>query len=146
MGVAADFYTLFSGKDLFTGEHVPFGWAVLGIIPGVSEARKGANAVGAVADAAKKVHGNSKASTIEQHLYMIQDADGNIKKIGVSGQKLNQNGTSPRANSQLKSGDSATILESSIPGRANALQKEGQAVEGLRKAGHELPDQIRPKI
>jgi uncharacterized protein RhaS with RHS repeats len=55
VGVAADFYTLFSGKDLFTGEHVPFGWAVLGIIPGVSEARKGANAVGAVADVAKEI-------------------------------------------------------------------------------------------
>ncbi|WMS86694.1 RHS repeat-associated core domain-containing protein [Pleionea litopenaei] len=93
-----------------------------------------------------KIHGNSKASTKEQHLYMIQDADGNIKKIGVSGQKLNKNGTSPRANSQLKDGDSATVLESGIPGRANVLQKEGQAVEGLRKAGHELPDQKRPKI
>ncbi len=28
-------------------------------------------------------------STKEQHLYMIGDADGNIKKIGVSGQPLN---------------------------------------------------------
>ena len=46
-------------------------------------------------DGAKKTHGNSKASTKEQHLYMINDADGNIKKIGVSGQKHNKNGTSP---------------------------------------------------
>jgi RHS repeat-associated protein len=58
VGVAADFYTLFSGKDLFTGEHVPFGWAVLGIIPGVSELRKGANAVGAVADVAGTLRGS----------------------------------------------------------------------------------------
>ncbi|WP_150138804.1 polymorphic toxin-type HINT domain-containing protein [Candidatus Enterovibrio escicola] len=93
-----------------------------------------------------KVNGNSLASTKEQHLYMIQDTDGNIKKIGVSGQPLNKNGSSPRANSQLKQGDTATVLESGIPGRANVLQKEGQVVEGLRKAGNELPDNKRPKI
>jgi len=77
---------------------------------------------------------------------MIQDADGNIKKIGVSGQKLNKNGTSRRANSQLQGGDKATVLEDGIPGRAAVLQKEGQTVEGLKKAGHELPDNKRPKI
>jgi RHS repeat-associated protein len=93
-----------------------------------------------------KVNGNSLASTKEQHLYMIQDADGNIKKIGVSGQPLNKNGSSPRANSQLKQGDTATVLESGIPGRANVLQKEGQVVEGLRKAGERLPDNKRPKV
>ena len=93
----------------------------------------------------KKVHGNSKASMKEQHLYMIEGADGTIKKIGVSGQKLNKNGSSPRANSQLKDGDKATVLESGIPGRSNVLQKEAQSVEGLRKAGHELPKQKRPK-
>ncbi|MBL1293286.1 MAG: hypothetical protein COB61_005375 [Thiotrichales bacterium] len=77
---------------------------------------------------------------------MIEDTDGNIKKIGVSGQSLNKNGTSPRANSQLKDGDKATVLESDIPGRAEVLKKEGQAVEGLKKVGHELPDNKRPKI
>ncbi|WP_179959216.1 polymorphic toxin-type HINT domain-containing protein [Pseudoalteromonas rhizosphaerae] len=48
---------------------------------------------------AKPVNGNSAASTKEQHFYMIQDADGNIKKVGVSGQPLNENASSPRANS-----------------------------------------------
>nr|WP_256096858.1 RHS repeat-associated core domain-containing protein [Pseudoalteromonas luteoviolacea] len=92
------------------------------------------------------IHGNSKSSLKEQHLYLIEDVDGNIKKIGISGQPLNKNGSSPRANTQLTEGDTAVILESGIPGRATALQKEGQVVEGLRKAGYELPDQKRPKI
>ena len=96
--------------------------------------------------AAKKINGNSKASMNKQHLYMIQDRDGNIKKIGVSGQPLNANGSSRRANSQLKNGDKATVLEGGINGRAAVLQKEGQLVEGLRRAGHELPDNKRPKI
>ena len=99
-----------------------------------------------VCKGAKKLNGNSKASMKDQHLYMIEDVDGNIKKIGVSGQKLNKNGSSPRANSQLQSGDTATVLESGIPGRATVLQKEGQVVEGLRKAGERLPDNQRPKI
>jgi len=94
----------------------------------------------------KNTHGNSKASTKKQHLYMLEDTDGNIKKVGVSGQKLNKNGTSGRANSQLKDGDKATVLESDTPGRAAVLQKEGQVVEGLRKAGNSLPDNKRPKI
>ena len=67
-------------------------------------------------------------------------------RTGVSGQKLNKNGSSPRANSQLQSGDTPTVLESGIPGRATVLQKEGQVVEGLRKAGERLPDNQRPKI
>ncbi len=67
------------------------------------------------------------------------------KKIGVSGQKLNKNGSSPRANAQLNKGDKATVLESGIPGRSSVLQKEGQAVEGLKKTGHKLPDNKRPK-
>lgn len=94
----------------------------------------------------KQLNGNSKASTKKQHLYMIQDKDANIKKIGVSGQPLNKNGTSGRANSQLKEGDVPTILEKNIDGRAKVLQKEGQAVEGLKKSGHELIDNKRPKI
>lgn len=100
----------------------------------------------------KKVNGNSKQSTNKQHLYMIQDEKGNIKKVGVSGQPLNKNGTSPRANRQLKQGDKPTVLEKEIDGKGSqtarqvVLQKEGQVVEGLKKAGEKLPDQKRPKI
>jgi uncharacterized Zn ribbon protein len=91
-------------------------------------------------------HGNSKASMKEQHMYMIQDSDGNIKKIGISGQPLNKNGTSGRANSQAKGDDVTTVLEKGIKGRSEALIKEGQTVEGLKKAEHRLPEQKRPKI
>ncbi len=112
--------------------------------PGTSKITKSVNK--ADKKTTKTTHGNSKTSTKQQHLYMIEDVDGNIKKVGVSGQKLNNNGTSPRANSQLKGGDKATVLESGIPGRTTVLQKEGQIVEGLKKAGHELPDNKRPKI
>ena len=95
---------------------------------------------------AKPVHGNSAASTKEQHMYMIQDAEGNIKKIGISGQNLNKNGTSPRANSQLEEGDIPTVLETGISDRAAGLVKEAQTVEGLKIAGERLPNQKRPKI
>ena len=128
------------------GEKLNVGAAVSEAASGMFNPAKTVKKLEKISSATKKIHGNSKASTKEQHLYMIHDADGNIKKIGISGQKLNKNGTSPRANSQLKDGDTATVLESEMPGRANALQKEGQVVEGLRKAGLELPDQIRPKI
>ena len=79
-------------------------------------------------------------------MYMIQDSSGNIKEIGISGQPLNKNGSSPRANQQLEKGDTATVLESGIQGRAAALEKEAQTVEGLKNAGERLPDQKRPQI
>jgi RHS repeat-associated protein len=84
VGVAADFYTLFSGKDLFTGEHVPFGWAVLGIIPGVSEARKGANAVGAVADVAKRVPNPFGKNGGLAHQSMVSDIVSDIESRGLT--------------------------------------------------------------
>ena len=52
-------------------------------------------------DVPKKVNGNSKQSTKAQHGYEIVDTKtGKVSKTGVSGSKLNQNGTSSRANSQ----------------------------------------------
>ncbi len=114
-------------------------------VPGVAGATISTVRQGGKAGA-KVVHGNSRASMKEQHLYMIQDADGNIKKVGVSGQPLNKDGSSPRANRQLQDGDTATVLESGIDGREAVLQKEGQIVEGLRRVGEELPDNKRPKI
>jgi uncharacterized protein RhaS with RHS repeats len=116
LGVAADFYTLFSGKDLFTGEHVPFGWAVLGIIPGVSELRKGANAVGAVADVAKRVDyssiknpsniGPGKDFTLRQKqeaLELNKAVNGGVVKSDASGTTLvkpqkSQSGVTPATN------------------------------------------------
>ena len=49
-----------------------------------------------------KVHGNSKLSAKPQHGYEIYNTEtGDVVKTGISGQKLNLNGTSPRANSQV---------------------------------------------
>ena len=46
-------------------------------------------------------HGNSKTSTKAQHGYEIYDTrEGEVCKTGISGCKLNKDGTSPRANSQ----------------------------------------------
>ncbi|MDZ4153171.1 pre-toxin TG domain-containing protein, partial [Methylicorpusculum sp.] len=50
-GVALDFGTLVTGRDVITGESVPRIWAVAGIIPGVSELRKAGNALDGVVDA-----------------------------------------------------------------------------------------------
>ena len=49
------------------------------------------------------VHGNSNASTKAQHGYNIEDTHNNnaVVKPGVSGQTLNKNGSSPRANQQV---------------------------------------------
>jgi hypothetical protein len=46
-------------------------------------------------------HGNSATSTKPQHGYEIVDQAGDVKKVGVSGQPLNQSGTSPRATPQV---------------------------------------------
>ncbi|PEY99128.1 hypothetical protein CN326_23445 [Bacillus sp. AFS018417] len=45
---------------------------------------------------------NSKASKKRQHGYEIYDRySGDVVKVGISGKKLNKNGTSPRANQQV---------------------------------------------
>ncbi len=46
-------------------------------------------------------HGNSILSTNLNHVYVIVDQNGNMVKVGISGQPLNKNGTSPRANPQV---------------------------------------------
>ena len=47
-------------------------------------------------------HGNSKQSQQLQHGYEIYETNtGDVVKTGISGQPLNKNGTSPRANRQV---------------------------------------------
>ena len=47
-------------------------------------------------------HGNSNASTKPQHGYEIYDKEsGDVVKTGISGQELNKDGSSPRANQQV---------------------------------------------
>jgi hypothetical protein len=98
-------------------------------------------------------HGNSKASTRPQHGYEIYELDsGNVVKTGISGQPLNQNGTSPRANQQVNAfnrdaGETvygARVVVSNMPDRVTALQWERNNARQLWRNGntmerHKLP-------
>jgi RHS repeat-associated protein len=102
----------------------------------------------------KGVHGNSRASTKSQHRYEIRDkTTGDVKKTGISGQELNKDGSSPRANSQVNAINKAegankveaSVKETNIPGREAALKSEQQATNQLKADGHSLERQCRPK-
>jgi hypothetical protein len=89
-----------------------------------------------------QIHGNSAAHTGAQHGYgifdhLLQD----YYKFGISGQKLNKDGTSPRANKQAnnlnKSASgrySARVLKKNLPGRKKALNWEYGKVNGYKKS------------
>ncbi len=76
-----------------------------------------------------KPHGNSKNSPNKNHVYVIVNEKGDMLKVGVSGQTLNKNGTSPRANPQVsklnKNGlnTHAVIIETDLT-RTEALALE----------------------
>lgn len=100
-----------------------------------------------------EVHGNSIQSTAEQHRYeIVQNDSGDVVKTGISGQDLNANGTSPRANSQVNRLNaaegagkySANIKEKNIPGRAAGLASEKSATNKLAEDKNSLRLQRRP--
>ncbi|MEO1323889.1 MAG: RHS repeat-associated core domain-containing protein [Pseudomonadota bacterium] len=100
------------------------------------------------------IHGNSAASMKPQHRYEIYDTKtGDVKKTGISGAPLNQNGTSPRANSQVnrlnRADDGTTVaarvVETDIPGRRAALDAERAATNELSRQGNSLELQRRPQ-
>ena len=95
------------------------------------------NKVEDAATATKAVHGNSKASTKAQHVYIIRDKKtGEVVKVGISGGPKTHNGTrSSRATSQVNKWNKeagyeryeAEIIEDIPAGpnaRDNALTKE----------------------
>ncbi len=94
-------------------------------------------------------HGNSKKSKKKQHVYEILDSEKNDEtaKFGISGQKLNKNGTSPRANSQVNKWNLingfirffARILKKDIEGRKKALEIEEEYVREFKKEKGRLP-------
>ena len=105
-----------------------------------------------------KVHGNSKLSTKEQHGYKIYDrempvagGDG-VAKVGISGQPLNKNGTSPRANSQVNQWNRAcgsdryyaVIADEYLPNRQAALNWEMQTAATMRGMGYKMHMHVRP--
>lgn len=100
-----------------TGGLVLDGLAI--IIPGLPggagsaiKAERGAEKVKDAVDAAKKVHGNSKLSTIAQHSYDIIDTKENkIVKIGVSGGKIRKDDKSVRAEIQVRKWNEAVDEE-----------------------------------
>ena len=98
-----------------------------------------------------QAHGNSKASTRPQHGYAIYDANGNVMKYGISGQPLNKNGTSPRANKQVNllnkggGGYSCTVLVTCLSGRQAALDWEvGMVTQYKTIFGVQPPLQKQP--
>lgn len=104
------------------------------------------------------VHGNSKNSKKKQHLYEITDEDmpeDDTHKYGISGQALNKNGTSGRANSQVNQLNtelnyekySAEVLHDDIDSRQTALDLEKEYVKAYyEKFGKNPSANIRPKI
>ncbi|MGL4483932.1 MAG: RHS repeat-associated core domain-containing protein, partial [Anaerovoracaceae bacterium] len=81
----------------------------------------------------KPVHGNSKKSTKPQHGYEIWDRRRNEPaKVGISGGKLNKNGSSRRANSQANNWNKQAgysrykpvVVKKNIPNRSQALSWE----------------------
>jgi hypothetical protein len=74
-----------------------------------------------------------------------------VHKTGISGQELNQSGSSPRANRQVNQLNKsepgryrADVKETDIPGRAAALEREKAATRELREQGNRLEGQCRP--
>ncbi len=119
---------------------------------GSSEApSKGANS-GATEN--KSPHGNSKTSPNLQHRYEIfEKSSGDVVKTGISGEPLNQNGTSKRANGQVNKLNAAEgeeiygarVKETDLPGRQAGLDAEQAATTELDRAGNSLKLQQRPK-
>ena len=101
-----------------------------------------------------KVHGNSKLSTKPQHGYEIYNTEtGDVVKTGISGQKLNLNGTSPRANSQVnklnksagKNLYDSRIVATDMPNRLSALEWERENALRLWNEGNSMSLHKRPR-
>lgn len=94
----------------------------------------------------EKQHGNANANEADHHLYEIYDQGrDDIYKYGICGDPLNPDGSSPRANIQVRDHNQAfgwkrfiaKILEICIPGRLEARRIEDEYIEAYRqKHGH----------
>jgi RHS repeat-associated protein len=98
-------------------------------------------------------HGNSTDSTSAQHGYVIIDTWNNKYKIGVSGQPLNLDGSSPRANQQVNAwnaepgntGRYKAIVQKKIPSGCDARTDilKWEAVNAARLRAKGLIDVLR---
>jgi len=106
---------------------------------------------------AKSIHGNSNKSKRLHHGYKILDKKTRqVMKIGISGGKLNKNGTSRRANSQVNAWNKAVgskrykavVIKKNLRGRLKAKRWEQGRVDSVYLGGgkmrrHRLPKQSR---
>ena len=117
---------------------------------------KGESAACEVAESGtpSKVHGNSKLSTKPQHGYEIYNTEtGDVVKTGISGQRMNLNGTSPRANIQVnrlnrgagKNLYDSTIVATDMPNRLSALEWERENALRLWNEGNSMSLHRRPR-
>ncbi|WP_421948820.1 hypothetical protein [Phaeodactylibacter xiamenensis] len=93
-------------------------------------------------------HGNSHSNENDHHLYAIQDRKRKgIYKYGVCGRPLNKDGSSPRANEQVRLYNRVVgwarffsqIILTGIKGRRAAEEKEAQYIEDYRAQYGENP-------
>lgn len=103
------------------------------------------------------VHGNSAKSTKPQHGYEIYEGDtGDVVKTGISGQKLNADGSSPRANVQVNALNrkenrspynayKSRVVMRDMPTRADALEWEKENSRRLISEGNSMVHHQRPK-
>ncbi|MBM6617228.1 pre-toxin TG domain-containing protein, partial [Bacillus suaedaesalsae] len=154
------------GRDLVTGQKLSTADRIIaaaGIFTGGAgkAALKGAKAGLGFAQGAKLTkgtdnvpHGNSKNSTKPQHGYKISEKEtGDVAKTGISGQPLNKNGTSPRANSQVNKWNKevgyekyeADVVKPNIPNRQEALDWERENAQRLWEEGNSMNKHQRPK-
>lgn len=132
------------------------GAAVLGAVVSnqASKLLKGPKAGVADDISSPKVNGNSKLSTNKQHGYKIVDQDGNIQEFGISGQKLNADGSSPRVKQKLRTkynddpNYSGEVLEPDLGNDRNvALDWEyTKTWEYKQENGAAPPMQFRPVV
>ena len=132
-------------SSLFTGGIYNCGYSTYGYTSGPSYASPS----GMINS--KEPHGNSKESTKLQHGYEISSNNG-VEKVGISGQPLNQDGSSPRANYQVNKWNKeagynkywATVLISNVPGRAKILIWERSMADYYRSNGEPMSRHKRP--
>jgi RHS repeat-associated protein len=137
-----------SGEEITVGKVLSAGVV---IIQGI-ETIDGAASSGA--KPSESINGNSKTSTKTQHLYEIKNVKSEEPlEYGISGQKLNKDGTSPRIAQKIRTKYAkdpdiyGNVLDDNIINRAEALKAEQAKVDdfSILNEGRGPVNQIRPK-
>ena len=95
-----------------------------------------------------KKHGNHHENDAAHRLYEIRDREcEDVYKYGICGDPLNDDGTSPRAERQVREFNRAVrwlrffanVLRSGIPGRLAARKLEDEYIEAYRQKHGAVP-------